>query len=59
MAKATKSKQAAHYSFFESVERNFDKAAPFTNIKDKGILDQIKACNSVYSMKFRLKSEKK
>ncbi|HAD33780.1 MAG TPA: glutamate dehydrogenase [Chitinophagaceae bacterium] len=55
MAKATKSKQAAHYSFFESVERNFDKAAPFTNIKDKGILDQIKACNSVYSMKFPVK----
>ena len=55
MAKASKSKQAAHYSFFESVERNFDKAAPFTDIKDKGILDQIKACNSVYSMKFPVK----
>ncbi|MBL7754263.1 MAG: Glu/Leu/Phe/Val dehydrogenase [Chitinophagaceae bacterium] len=55
MAKASKSKPAAHYSFFESVERNFDKAASFTNIKDKGILDQIKACNSVYSMKFPVK----
>ena len=42
MAKASKS-ASAHYSFFESVERNFDKAAPFTDIKDKGILDQIKA----------------
>ncbi len=52
MAKATKSKQTSHYSFFESVERNFDKAAPFTEIKDKGILDQIKACNSVYNMRF-------
>ncbi|MBK7689971.1 MAG: Glu/Leu/Phe/Val dehydrogenase [Bacteroidetes bacterium] len=55
MAKASKGKSAAHYSFFESVERNFDKAAQFTNIKDKGILDQIKACNSVYSMKFPVK----
>ncbi|MBK7763960.1 MAG: Glu/Leu/Phe/Val dehydrogenase [Bacteroidetes bacterium] len=54
MAKASKSANA-HYSFFESVERNFDKAAPFTDIKDKGILDQIKACNSVYSMKFPVK----
>jgi glutamate dehydrogenase (NAD(P)+) len=54
MAKASKS-ASAHYSFFESVERNFDKAAPFTDIKDKGILDQIKACNSVYSMKFPVK----
>lgn len=54
MAKASKS-NAAHYSFFQSVERNFDKAAPFTNIKDKGILDQIKACNSIYSMKFPVK----
>ncbi len=42
---------ASHYSFFESVERNFDKAAPFTKI-EKGILNQIKACNSVYRMKF-------
>jgi glutamate dehydrogenase (NAD(P)+) len=55
MAKASKSKTPSHYSFFESVERNFDKAAQFTNIKDKGILDQIKACNSVYSMKFPVK----
>jgi glutamate dehydrogenase (NAD(P)+) len=55
MAKATKTKAAAHYSFFESVERNFDRAAQYTNIKDKGILDQIKACNSVYSMKFPVK----
>lgn len=55
MAKAIKNNQAAHYSFFQSVERNFDKAAPFTNIKDKGILDQIKACNSVLRMRFPVK----
>ncbi|HMN32768.1 MAG TPA: Glu/Leu/Phe/Val dehydrogenase [Chitinophagaceae bacterium] len=55
MAKTTKSNTTSHYSFFESVERNFDKAAPFTEIKDKGILDQIKACNSVYNMRFPVK----
>ena len=39
------------YSFFQSVIRSFDKAAKFTNW-DPGILEQIKACNSIYSMKF-------
>lgn len=43
--------QEAHYSFFQGVERNFDKAAKFTRF-ESGILEQIKACNSVYSMKF-------
>ena len=42
------------YSFFESVERSFDKATIFTNW-DPGILDQIKACNSVYQMRFPVK----
>ena len=41
----------AHYSFFHGVERNFDKAAKFTRF-ESGILKQIKACNSVLSMKF-------
>lgn len=40
-----------HYSFFQGVERNFDKAAQYTRF-EKGILEQIKACNSVYQMKF-------
>jgi glutamate dehydrogenase (NAD(P)+) len=40
-----------NYSFFDSVVRSFDKAAKFTSW-DKGILEQIKACNSVYKMKF-------
>ena len=44
------SKQA-HYSFFQGVERNFDKAAPYTRF-EKGILEQIKVCNSVYQMRF-------
>ena len=64
MAKASKSSKTAkaapaHYSFFQSVERNFDKAASFTDIKDKGILEQIKACNSIYSMKFPVKIDNK
>lgn len=42
------------YSFFQSVERSFDKAAVFTDW-DPGILEQIKACNSVYQMRFPVK----
>jgi glutamate dehydrogenase (NAD(P)+) len=45
-----------HYSFFESVQKSFDKAASFTNL-DKGLLEQIKACNSVYQMKFPVKMD--
>ncbi len=40
-----------HPSFFQSVERNFDKAAAFTGLP-KGLLEQIKVCNAVYQMKF-------
>jgi glutamate dehydrogenase (NAD(P)+) len=40
-----------HYSFFEGVERNFDKAAKYTRF-EPGILEQIKVCNSVYRMNF-------
>ncbi|HXS37034.1 MAG TPA: Glu/Leu/Phe/Val dehydrogenase [Flavipsychrobacter sp.] len=48
---ATTTPAKAHYSFFQGVERNFDKAALYTRF-EKGILEQIKACNSVYQMKF-------
>jgi len=41
----------ANNTFFESVQRNFDKAAKLTRF-DKGILDQIKACNSILRVKF-------
>lgn len=41
----------SNYSFFAGVENNFDKAAKFTRF-EKGILEQIKACNSVLRMKF-------
>ncbi|MFT3681725.1 MAG: Glu/Leu/Phe/Val dehydrogenase [Ferruginibacter sp.] len=44
------------YSFFHSVEQSFDKAAKFTQW-DKGILEQIKACNSVYQMRFPVKMD--
>jgi glutamate dehydrogenase (NAD(P)+) len=44
------------YSFFQSVEKSFDKAAKFTKY-DKGLLEQIKACNSIYSMRFPVKMD--
>ncbi len=44
------------YSFFQSVEKSFDKAAKFTKW-DHGILEQIKACNSVYQMRFPIKRD--
>jgi glutamate dehydrogenase (NAD(P)+) len=44
------------YSFFENVEKSFDKAAKFTKW-DTGILEQIKACNSVYRMRFPIKRD--
>ncbi|MGI8598403.1 MAG: Glu/Leu/Phe/Val family dehydrogenase [Chitinophagaceae bacterium] len=46
----------AEYSFFDSVIKSFDKAANFTNW-DPGILEQIKACNSVYQMKFPVRMD--
>ncbi len=44
------------YSFFHNVEKSFDKAAAFTSF-DPGILEQIKACNSVYQMRFPVKRD--
>jgi len=44
------------YSFFKSVERSFDKASKFTTW-ETGILEQIKACNSIYSMRFPVKMD--
>lgn len=45
-----------HYSFFNAVEKSFDKAARFTKW-DPGILEQIKACNAIYSMRFPVKRD--
>lgn len=44
------------YSFFQSVEKSFDKAAKFTKW-ESGVLEQIKACNSIYSMRFPVKMD--
>ncbi len=41
-------------SFYQSVERSFDKAAQHTNLS-RGLLEQIKACNAVYQMRFPVK----
>jgi glutamate dehydrogenase (NAD(P)+) len=46
----------ANYSFFGAVERSFDKAAKFTKW-DPGILEQIKACNAVYQIKFPVRMD--
>src|SRR6186997_3162822 len=46
----------ANYSFFGAVERSFDKAAKFTKW-DPGILEQIKACNAVYQIRFPVKMD--
>jgi glutamate dehydrogenase (NAD(P)+) len=47
-------KQNQELSFLDGVNYNFDKAAAYTKIPD-GLLEQIKVCNSVYSMKFPVK----
>lgn len=44
----------AKYSFYQNVESYFDKAAVFTKLP-KGLLEQIKVCNSVYTMHFPVK----
>lgn len=44
------------YKFFEQVNKNFDKAAQYTKF-DKGILSQIKMCNTVYHVSFPLRRD--
>lgn len=44
------------YSFFQSVEKSFDRASKFTKWEN-GLLEQIKACNSIYSMRFPVKMD--
>ena len=41
-------------SFYESVQNFFDQAAPHTGLHE-GLLEQIKACNAVYEIKFPVK----
>jgi glutamate dehydrogenase (NAD(P)+) len=47
---------SGQYSFFESVTRSFDKASKYTQW-EQGLLEQIKACNSVYQMRFPVKMD--
>jgi glutamate dehydrogenase (NAD(P)+) len=47
---------SAEYSFFGAVEKSFDRAAKFTKW-DPGVLEQIKACNSVYRTKFPVRMD--
>ncbi len=44
----------ADYSFFDAVCKSFDQAARFTKF-DKGVLEQIKQCNSVLRLNFPVK----
>lgn len=50
----TSGKSQVEFSFFNDVCQFFDHAAQFTN-HDKGLLDQIKACNSVYRFRFPIR----
>jgi len=43
-------------SFFEQVNASFDKAAAYTR-HPKGLLEQIKVCNSVYHMAFPIEKD--
>ncbi len=42
--------------FFESVNRYFDRAASFSKV-DSGLMDQVRSCNSVYRMRFPVKTD--
>ncbi len=45
---------SGNLSFYESVQRNFDKAAKYTGLH-RGLLEQIKVCNAVYEIHFPVK----
>ena len=42
---------SSNISFYESVQRNFEKAAQYSGLPS-GLLEQIKVCNAVYQMRF-------
>ena len=46
----------SNYKFFEQVNTAFDKAAQYSRY-DKGLLNQIKICNTVYHVTFPLKRD--
>ncbi len=47
---------SSNFSFFTQVNRMFDRAAAYTD-HSEGLLDQIKACNSIYRMEFPVKRD--
>lgn len=47
---------SSSYSFYQSVNKSFDEAAKFTPW-EQGILEQIKACNAVYRMKYPVRMD--
>lgn len=49
--------QPSRQSFGESVSRYFDKAAALLQYP-QGLLDQIKTCNSIYAVKFPIRTER-
>ncbi|MGH7358788.1 MAG: Glu/Leu/Phe/Val dehydrogenase dimerization domain-containing protein, partial [Candidatus Rokuibacteriota bacterium] len=44
-------------SFFETVNLHFERAAGLTDYP-RGLLDQIKACNSVYAFQFPVRTRR-
>jgi glutamate dehydrogenase (NAD(P)+) len=44
-------------SFFETVNLHFERAAALTDYP-RGLLDQIKACNSVYAFQFPVRTRR-
>ena len=55
--KQVKASGHSHPSFFDTVSRYFDRAAAFTE-HSPGLLEQIKACNSVYSFQFPVRTSR-
>jgi len=51
------SEPKSNTSFYQSVQNYFEKAADHTGLHP-GLIEQIKACNAVYRMKFPVKLEK-
>ena len=47
---------AQPYSFFDNVTKSFDRAAKFTKW-EPGVLEQIKACNAVYQIRFPVRRD--
>lgn len=50
----SKMNDMADFSFFDAVSDSFDRAAAFTT-HPKGLLEQIKTCNSIYRINFPVK----